>query len=1132
MNLNINFFDSSSSSSSSNQNQASNTIMMMASSNQQQQPPNYEDKYYSIIEEENKQKLKLQLEQEKQRLKSLMPTITFNLAKTAQNKDEYESNQITSPLSKTNNNNNPIVNIQIIPATPCYQQQQQHQQQYYHHPTNLSNSNNYSNKAFDDVVFDILKVDPDYIAGQLTLIDAPLFKAIEPDELISCKWMSREKLVKAPNIVHFTRRFNQTTFWAQKEILTCKRIEKRGKMITFFIKMAKRLNELHSFNCLMAIVVALKSAPIFRLKKTWSQHVTKRDASQFERLADLMFDTADNKRKMRDMHMSSRLPCIPFLGLFLTDLIHIDIAHPHNSFDNPQRRNQMNNICRLISEYQQSNYQDLTNISCSCTFTSNHEVTTIDNNNDSPDSGEKQQQQPESVCLVNNCNCGIHHGDGYGAGIINSDGTIYISEIGYVQNYLNSFLYIEELQKFKEDENYRDSLELEPDAAATTTMTTATPTTAPPLLDHQDSSPNKLFTKEMSDSMITTNFKMNPNPNSNNNANVNLNSQILHLSRFHNGLNSSSGKVNGLTSYNSVDNTNNSNNSLVLNYYHRKSLSLNNSNLVNETKEFLNELRHHPLDDSIVESTSNLPVLTTVIAAAAAASNVNTINGASNTLNNESTANNNNNTTTSSSSSSNNTNTSTANTTTTTNTTNNNEFNVCLNLNLTKEQQKQILNSVKLNDPPSLLKELLKHRHTSIPSSNNNNNNNNNDTTTTNKPHRKSSIHQKSKFNCYSGGGGNATSSDCDDDDNNDNNDESSRDQDVNNNFNQTTSTPSSSATPALSKIKFSSESESADNNTMQQQQQQHQMTTTNDDTNRRISGRNLTKILNESSSNTANRSAANNLTSSSISNNNNNNNNNNLDTNNDMTASHLILNNMLLLQQQTTSLIQFESPIRRKCIIKSFRKPRFSHWKSYWLQLVGGNLLIYYPAKTIVFASSSSSSTKTIEGSASSILPMGSARRNSTNSNEYYTDSVSSAITTAAAAASTHSDTIQLDEHSIIDADLKQQQTHQLQMQLQARKCNYHKNPCKMHPIASWMIVNLYQDKENEMMAASSSTSSSSSSGGNQKFDIQLNDLNNGNMYKYRLDSLPLAKEWFEQFKSASNYHERQKPDNLIRFD
>ena len=348
-------------------------------------------------------------------------------------------------MSSNNNNNNNLIDYDPQPQLYSY--------------------SNDVNKAFDDVVFDILKVDPDEIAGQLTLIDVPLFKAIEPDELISCKWMSREKLIKAPNIVHFTRRFNQTTFWCQKEILNCKKIEKRGKMITHFIKIAKRLNELHSFNSLMAIIVALKSAPIYRLKKTWSQHVSKRDSTCFERLADLMFDTSDNKRKIRDMHMNCKLPCIPFLGLFLTDLIHIDIAHPHNSFDNPQRRNQMNNICRLISEYQQSNYQDLTSFSCSCIVTNtnlvNSDMDTC-NTNGGNSNNCSNNGGSEVVCSLSNCSCAIHHGNGYGGGVINNDGTIYISEIQYVKNYLNSFLYIEELQKFKEDENYRDSLELEP----------------------------------------------------------------------------------------------------------------------------------------------------------------------------------------------------------------------------------------------------------------------------------------------------------------------------------------------------------------------------------------------------------------------------------------------------------------------------------------------------------------------------------------------------------------------------------------------------------------------------------------------------------------------------------------------
>lgn len=51
-------------------------------------------------------------------------------------------------------------------------------------------------------------------------------------------------------------------------------------------------------------------------------------------------------------------------------------------------------------------------------------------------------------------------------------------------------------------------------------------------------------------------------------------------------------------------------------------------------------------------------------------------------------------------------------------------------------------------------------------------------------------------------------------------------------------------------------------------------------------------------------------------------------------------------------------------------------------------------------------------------------------------------------------------------------------------------------------------------------------------KFDIQLNDLTTSTMYKFRFDGLQLAKEWLEQFKLASTYHERQNQDNLIRFD
>lgn len=171
----------------------------------------------------------------------------------------------------------------------------------------------YASKSYDAVVFDVLKVTPEEFASQITLMDIPVFKAIQPEELASCGWSKKEKHSLAPNVVAFTRRFNQVSFWVVREILTAQTLKIRAEILSHFVKIAKKLLELNNLHSLMSVVSALQSAPIFRLTKTWAL-LNRKDKTTFEKL-DYLMSKEDNYKRTREYIRSLKMvPSIPYLG--------------------------------------------------------------------------------------------------------------------------------------------------------------------------------------------------------------------------------------------------------------------------------------------------------------------------------------------------------------------------------------------------------------------------------------------------------------------------------------------------------------------------------------------------------------------------------------------------------------------------------------------------------------------------------------------------------------------------------------------------------------------------------------------------------------------------------------------------
>jgi hypothetical protein len=171
----------------------------------------------------------------------------------------------------------------------------------------------------------ILDFDPMEMARQFTIIGSKVYCSIQPEELLGQEWLKKTGS-KAVNVRAMSTLSNDLTNMASDTILSPEDPKRRAIIIKQWVKIAVKCLELNNYDSLMAIVCSLNSSMVVRLKRTW-ELVSAKTKARLEELKTIT-DHGRNYGVLRQRLNNHVAPCIPFVGMILTDLTFVDAGNP------------------------------------------------------------------------------------------------------------------------------------------------------------------------------------------------------------------------------------------------------------------------------------------------------------------------------------------------------------------------------------------------------------------------------------------------------------------------------------------------------------------------------------------------------------------------------------------------------------------------------------------------------------------------------------------------------------------------------------------------------------------------------------------------------------------------------------
>ncbi|KAJ1554082.1 RasGEF, partial [Nowakowskiella sp. JEL0078] len=166
------------------------------------------------------------------------------------------------------------------------------------------------------------------IAFPLCQIEQSLFSRIQPEDILTHRPQTTSQLntfgsLSGSAINESTDFFNYIARIVESSILESSFLNERASTINCWIKIASSLFQLNNLQTLKAVVSALGTPPILRLKRTWAL-VLKKQMVKLRQLQNLMSEQNNYSEYREWMKVNSNnRPMIPFIGIYIHDITYL-----------------------------------------------------------------------------------------------------------------------------------------------------------------------------------------------------------------------------------------------------------------------------------------------------------------------------------------------------------------------------------------------------------------------------------------------------------------------------------------------------------------------------------------------------------------------------------------------------------------------------------------------------------------------------------------------------------------------------------------------------------------------------------------------------------------------------------------